>query len=146
MKKELVENTLYKNIRIVLRLCEDDTIKEVSLMTFCLLFDMAYCMTNHKIIGDTIKTDFCIHQTDFKYVDNEWLYTTISRAKTKIQVKIFYPQKKYYVYDDESDSDDEYTSEDDYDNYISSDSEDESDIECVCVYDDESDSEYEYDE
>lgn len=49
-------------------------------------FDLAFAMTNHKIIGATIASDFVIHETDFFYCDSRWLYTAVSRGKSIRQV------------------------------------------------------------
>lgn len=51
-------------------------------------FDLAFAMTNHKIIGATISSNFVIHETDFFYCDSRWLYTAVSRGKSIGQVHL----------------------------------------------------------
>ena len=67
----------------------DNEVKTVSASLFQFNFDLGYFLTNHKIIGETFKEPFCIHQTEHPMVDRKWLYTCCSRA-TKIEdVMIF---------------------------------------------------------
>lgn len=70
-----------------IRVNQTGTIHEVSLIRLILDFDLAYAMTNHKIIGDTL-TDFCIHQPKHPMAENDWLYTAISRGTKMRDVKI----------------------------------------------------------
>jgi len=78
-----------------IRVNHSGTIHEVSLMKLLLEFDMAYAMTNHKIIGDTL-TDFCIHQHLHPRVDNSWLYTALSRGTKMTDVKVC--QSLYFLH------------------------------------------------
>jgi len=78
-----------------IRVNHSGTIHEISLMKMLLEFDMAYAMTNHKIIGDTL-TDFCIHQHLHPRVDNSWLYTALSRGTKMTDVKVC--QSLYFLH------------------------------------------------
>ena len=78
-----------------IRVNHSGTIHEISLMKMLLEFDMAYAMTNHKIIGDTL-TDFCIHQHHHYRVDNSWLYTALSRGTKMTDVKVC--QSLYFLH------------------------------------------------
>ena len=62
----------------------DNEVKIVAPAVFRTNFDLGYFLTNHKIIGETFKEPFCIHQTEHPAVDRKWLYTVCSRA-TKIE-------------------------------------------------------------
>lgn len=51
-------------------------------------FEIAFAMTNHKIIGETISEDFVVHQIDFRYSDDSWVYTAVSRGRDINQVHL----------------------------------------------------------
>lgn len=43
-------------------------------------FALPYASTGHRTQGLTIRQSICIHETDFKHVTREWIYTAVTRA------------------------------------------------------------------
>lgn len=84
-REELIKEC-YSNDKIKIKCLNSQKEYVISLLHLIVNFDMAYAMTNHKIVGDTL-TDFCVHQLDFNYVDNKWLYTAFSRGTQISDVK-----------------------------------------------------------
>jgi hypothetical protein len=59
--------------------------------TFFIHYVPAYAMTNHKIIGTTIKEPFAVHQWTMESLNKDYNfhYTMLSRAKVKGQIKLY---------------------------------------------------------
>ena len=86
LRQELIKEFLFNDLVEIECLASGNKYK-INILHLVLNFDPAYAMTNHKIVGDTIR-DFCIHQTDFHYVDNAWSYTAFSRGTKLSDIKI----------------------------------------------------------
>lgn len=84
-RQELIKEC-YSTDKIKIKCLNSKKEYDISLLHLIVNFDMAYAMTNHKIVGDTL-TDFCIHQLDFPRVENKWLYTAFSRGTETSDVK-----------------------------------------------------------
>lgn len=87
---DLKKNQKGEIIIILTLLYLDDIEIEVSYTEYCINFEYGYCMTNHKIIGETITEDLVIHESDFIRASDRWLYTAISRGKEIKQVNIIF--------------------------------------------------------
>ena len=81
------EQTQYENILIKIKSeVKEDKEIIINLYEYFKNFELAFAMTNHKIIGSTIASNFVVHEIDFCYSDDRWLYTAISRGKESDQI------------------------------------------------------------
>ncbi len=88
MKKELIKEYLYNDrVEICCKIKDKEYKYDISVLHLILNFDMAYAMTNHKVIGLT-ERDICVHQLSFPFVDNTWIYTACSRGTDIPDIKL----------------------------------------------------------
>jgi hypothetical protein len=88
MKKELIIKYEFNDqVEITCNIKKEEYRYNISILHLLLNFDMAYAMTNHKVIGLT-ERNLCIHQLDFPYVDNNWIYTACSRGTDLSDIKL----------------------------------------------------------
>lgn len=88
MKRDLITEFAFNDrVEITCAIKGEEIKYDVSILHFIMNFDMAYAMTNHKVIGLTVR-DLCIHQLNFPYVDNNWIYTAFSRGTDIPDIKL----------------------------------------------------------
>ena len=88
IKKEIIKELCYPDrVEISCKIKNEIFKYDISLLHLMLNFDMAYAMTNHKVIGLT-ERDICIHQLSFPFIDNTWIYTAFSRGTQISDIKL----------------------------------------------------------